>query len=203
MLIFWTLRLSFRSDVAFGAVFGSFFPGAAAFSDLFRPGKVYDMNKSHGAYIHDARTGKYYLDFFSFFASWPVSHNHPKMKDPEFLQQIGHIACFNPSNSDIYTVEMAQFVATFERVAMPPEFKHLFLVSGGSLAVENALKAAMDWKVRKSTRARFLPPRLCFLCISYFVLRYCCWTWRARTKNNSFQGGLPWPLRLLLVADQH
>lgn len=114
---------------------------------------VYDMNKSHGAYIHDARTGKDYLDFFSFFASWPVSHNHPAMKDPEFLQQIGHIACFNPSNSDIYTVEMAQFVSTFERVAMPPEFKHLFLVSGGSLAVENALKAAMDWKVRKNIAA--------------------------------------------------
>jgi L-lysine 6-transaminase len=48
---------------------------------------------------------------------------------------------------------MAQFVATFERVAMPPQFKYLFLVSGGSLAVENALKAAMDWKVRKNIAA--------------------------------------------------
>jgi L-lysine 6-transaminase len=43
---------------------------------------------------------------------------------------------------------MAQFVATFERVAMPPQFKHLFFIQGGSLAVENAMKAAMDWKVR-------------------------------------------------------
>lgn len=45
------------------------------------------------------------------------------MNDEEFEKTIGRIAKFNPSNSDIYTVEMAQFVATFERVAMPPEFK--------------------------------------------------------------------------------
>jgi len=60
------------------------------------------------------------------------------------------VALHNPANSDIYTVEMAQFVATFERVAMPKEFKHLFLVQGGALAVENAIKAAFDWKVRKN-----------------------------------------------------
>jgi L-lysine 6-transaminase len=48
---------------------------------------------------------------------------------------------------------MAQFVATFHRVAMPQEFKHLFLIQGGSNAVENALKTAFDWKVRKNIAA--------------------------------------------------
>lgn len=70
------------------------------------------------------------------------------MKEPAFLEALTRVALSNPSNSDIYTVDMAQFVATFERVAMPIEMKHLFLVSGGSLAVENALKTAFDWKVR-------------------------------------------------------
>ena len=37
-----------------------------------------------------------------------------------------------------------------ERLAKPPEFKYLFLVAGGSLAVENALKTAFDWKVKKN-----------------------------------------------------
>jgi len=109
---------------------------------------VFDTTESEGPYIKDSVTGKKYLDFFSFFASWPISHNHPKMKDGLFEKTIAKLAKLNPSNSDIYTVEMAQFVATFERVAMPPEFKRLFLVSGGSLAVENALKTAFDWKVR-------------------------------------------------------
>lgn len=44
------------------------------------------------------------------------------------FQEIGKVALYNPANSDIYTVQMAQFVATFHRVAMPPEFKHLFFV---------------------------------------------------------------------------
>jgi len=113
---------------------------------------VYDLDKSHDAFLFDSRTGKQYLDFFSFFASWPISHNHPKMKDPKFVQEIAKVALHNPANSDIYTVEMAKFVATFERVAMPPQFKHLFLVQSGSLAVENALKAAFDWKVQKNLR---------------------------------------------------
>lgn len=109
---------------------------------------VFDKEGSKGPYIRDAITGKEYLDFFSFFASWPIAHNHPKMAEPAFLESISKVSLQNPSNSDVYTVEMAQFVATFERVAMPPEFKHLFLVAGGSLAVENALKTAFDWKVR-------------------------------------------------------
>ena len=114
---------------------------------------VADLMRSHGMYLYDARYDKYYLDFFSFFASWALGHNHPKMEDPEFVEKIAFIARHKPSNSDIYTVEMAQFVATFERVAMPAEFSHLFFISGGALAVENALKTAFDWKVRKNIAA--------------------------------------------------
>mgnify|MGYP000288817319 CR=1 FL=1 len=111
---------------------------------------VADLKKSQGMYIYDAKEGKYYLDMFSYFASWALGHNHPKMEDAEFKEKIAFVALHKPSNSDIYTVEMAQFVATFERVAMPDEFKHLFFISGGALAVENALKTAFDWKVRKN-----------------------------------------------------
>jgi len=49
-------------------------------------------------------------------------------------------------------VEMAEFVATFGRLTMPSYLPHLFLVAGGSVGVENALKAAFDWKVRRNFR---------------------------------------------------
>ncbi|MCD6501395.1 aminotransferase class III-fold pyridoxal phosphate-dependent enzyme, partial [bacterium] len=111
---------------------------------------VVDLERSQGQIIYDAKAKKSYLDFFSYFASNPIGHNHPKMRDPKFLEEIGKVAINNPSNSDLYTVEMAKFVATFSRVAMPEGMEHLFLVAGGGLAVENALKAAMDWKVRKN-----------------------------------------------------
>lgn len=87
------------------------------------------MEKSEGPYLFDKRSGKKYLDLFSFFASWPISHNHEKLKaDKKFLNQIAQVALHNPANSDIYTIEMAQFVATFERVAMPAEFKVIYQI---------------------------------------------------------------------------
>ena len=113
---------------------------------------VLDMEKSHGRRLYDARGGRHYLDMFSFFATMPIGFNHPMMKDPDFLAKLQRAALVNPANSDIYTVEMAEFVDTFGRHAMPAHLPHAFFVAGGALGVENALKAAMDWKVRRNFR---------------------------------------------------
>ncbi len=111
---------------------------------------VIDMRRSKGPYLIDVRSGKRYLDFFSFVASSPLGMNHPKMTTPSFIEKLGRIAVQKPSNSDIYTVEEAQFLATFERVAIPSYLPHAFLIEGGALGVENALKASFDWKIRKN-----------------------------------------------------
>ncbi len=111
---------------------------------------VLDLDKSRGMYLHDARTGRDFLDFFTFFASNPLGMNHPKVDTPEFIRKIGRVALHKPSCSDVYTVEMAEFVETFFRVAIPSYFKYAFFIEGGALAVENALKTAFDWKVRKN-----------------------------------------------------
>lgn len=111
---------------------------------------VLDLKNSHGLTIVDEKTGNEYLDFFSFFASSPVGINHPKLNTPEFREELAIAAINKPSNSDIYTVEMARFVEVLSRVAVPDYFKHLFFVDGGALAVENGLKVAFDWKVRKN-----------------------------------------------------
>jgi L-lysine 6-transaminase len=114
---------------------------------------VVDLQGSHGAHIRDAATGREYLDFYAYFASQPVGHNHPKLRTPEFTQRLTDVALYNPANSDVYTTYMAEFVETFARVARPPEMPHLFFVAGGTLAVENGLKVAFDWKVRKNLAA--------------------------------------------------
>lgn len=111
---------------------------------------ILDLEKSHDLVIVDEKTGDEYLDFFSFFASSPVGINHPKINNPEFREELASAALNKPSNSDIYTVEMAKFVDTLSRVAVPDYFKHLFFIDGGALAVENGLKVAFDWKVRKN-----------------------------------------------------
>ena len=113
---------------------------------------VLDLDKSHGRRIHDSRSGREYLDLFSFFATLPIGFNHPKMKDAEFLAKLTRAALVNPTNSDIYSTEFAEFIEVFGRVAMRSYLPHSFFVAGGALGVENALKAAMDWKVRQNHR---------------------------------------------------
>ena len=111
---------------------------------------VVDLQKSEGNYIYDSLSGRKYLDMFSYFATAPIGHNHPAMHDPEFEEKILSVAIMKPSNSDFYSTEMAEFVQTFSKYAIPEQLPYLFLVSGGALAVENALKAAFDWKVRRN-----------------------------------------------------
>ena len=111
---------------------------------------VLDIDKSAGAYFIDAATGKKYLDFFTCFASMPIGVNHPKLSDQTFLNYLAKISINKPSNSDIYTEAMASFVKTFFELAVPEKFSYSFFISGGALAVENALKAAFDWKIRKN-----------------------------------------------------
>lgn len=111
---------------------------------------VYDHRRSEGSYLLDAASGRKYIDFFSFFASSPLTHNHPKVNTPEFRAKMADIAIINPANSDVYTVEMAEAVETFAQYAIPRSMPHLFFISGGAPAVENALKVAFDWKVRKN-----------------------------------------------------
>jgi len=114
---------------------------------------VLDLDKSQGRRLWDARGGRWILDMFSCFATLPVGLNHPRLKDPEFLARLQRAALANPTNSDIYTVEMAGFVDTFARIAQPAYLPHAFFVAGGALGIENALKAAFDWKVRRNFRA--------------------------------------------------
>jgi L-lysine 6-transaminase len=111
---------------------------------------IIDLKKSEGVYIWDSRTNRKLLDFFTFVASVPVGLNHPKMMTPEFKEKMAYISINKPTNSDVYSVEMAEFVEVFARTAMPDYLPHVFFVEGGALGVENALKAAFDWKMRKN-----------------------------------------------------
>jgi L-lysine 6-transaminase len=111
---------------------------------------VVDLQKSHGSYIYDSRSKRELLDFFTFFSSNAIGLNHPKMTTPEFLKKLSYVSVNKPSNSDVYSVELAEFVETFSRIAQPSYLPYAFFIDGGALGVENALKAAFDWKIRKN-----------------------------------------------------
>jgi len=111
---------------------------------------VVDLEKSQGVRLRDKADGRTYIDFFQFFASLPIGINHPKILDPAFREHIGHVALNKPSNSDFYSQQMAEFVEAMDRYAIPETLPHMFLIEGGAMAIENALKAAFDWKVQKN-----------------------------------------------------
>ncbi|WP_443946338.1 L-lysine 6-transaminase [Pedobacter sp. AW1-32] len=112
---------------------------------------TYDIEKSNGAYIYDSKYNRTLLDFFTCFASVPLGYNHPKMiNDEGFKKNLLLAAMANPSNSDVYTQQYAQFVDNFANFGMPDYMQHAFFIAGGTLAIENALKVAMDWKVQKN-----------------------------------------------------
>ena len=113
--------------------------------------QVIDLKKSHGSWLVDARDGKEYLDLFSMFASMPVGYNHATLL--ENRERIADAALNKPTNSDIYSTQMAEFVDTIGRIAQPDYLPYSFFVEGGALGVENALKTAFDWKVRKNLAA--------------------------------------------------
>ncbi len=109
---------------------------------------IVDLQKSKGSWFVDQRNGDRYLDCFAMFASMAVGYNHDDLLAMQ--DKLGALAIQKPANSDSYSTPMAEFLQTFAKYAMPAYLPHVFFIEGGTLAVENALKAAFDWKVKKN-----------------------------------------------------
>jgi L-lysine 6-transaminase len=115
---------------------------------------VVDLEASRPSWVRDAISGDEYLDVFSFYASNPLGINHPALTDEQTKERLLTAAINKVSNPDCYTTFMAEFVDTLSRTAAPANMPHYFFVDGGALAVENAMKTAFDWKVRKNRAAK-------------------------------------------------
>ncbi len=114
---------------------------------------VIDLERSRGAWIYDAVSGRRMLDMFTSYSTVPLGYNHPGFSDPLFRDRLLAAAINKPANSDLYSTQLADFVAALARTVPAPLDRHMFFIEGGALAVENALKAAFDWKARKNLAA--------------------------------------------------
>src|SRR5215469_7510482 len=114
---------------------------------------VFDLQNSRGSRFIDAATGREFIDLYGFYASQPIGFNHPYFDRPEVQADLLGAAKVKVANSDVYTPQFATFVETFSRVVGLKPLERFFFIEGGAAAVENALKAAMDWKVRKNLAA--------------------------------------------------
>lgn len=114
---------------------------------------VIDLERSKGSKLVDAPTGRQLIDLYSFYASMPVGYNHPHFDRPEVKAELLAAARIKVASADVYSTQYATFIKTFARVVGTAPLERYFFIEGGALAVENALKAAMDWKVRKNLAA--------------------------------------------------
>jgi L-lysine 6-transaminase len=99
--------------------------------------------------LRDKADGRTYIDFFQFFASLrsgstirrsstglPGAH---RQRRPEQAVQLGLL---QPADGGVRRGDGP--------LRDPKELPHMFLVEGGAVAIENALKASFDWKVQKN-----------------------------------------------------
>jgi L-lysine 6-transaminase len=114
---------------------------------------VVDLDKSRGSYLQNAVDNRRLIDLYGFFGSMPVGFNHPHFDNPEVRRDLLRAAKVKIANSDIYSAGYAEFIKTFERVVGFPPLERYLFIEGGAPAVENCLKAAMDWKVRRNMAA--------------------------------------------------
>ncbi|HEY2799386.1 MAG TPA: L-lysine 6-transaminase [Chthoniobacterales bacterium] len=114
---------------------------------------VIDLEKSKGSYLHNAKDNRRLIDLYGFFGSNPVGFNHPHFDKPEVQADLLSAAEVKIANSDVYSEGYGRFVETLWRIVGMPPLERMLFIEGGALAVENTLKAAMDWKVRKNMAA--------------------------------------------------
>jgi L-lysine 6-transaminase len=114
---------------------------------------VLDLERSRGSHAVDAAGGRTLLDLYGCFGSLPIGFNHPALDQAEVRHDLLAVARAKAANSDVYSTYFAEFVRTFHDVARLDPLDRWFFIEGGAMAVENALKAAMDWKVRMNIAA--------------------------------------------------
>lgn len=112
---------------------------------------ITDIQKSYGPYLYDVRKEKHLLDTHTSYASLPIGYNHPYIVENK--DKFNTVIVNKISNNKFYTQELAQFISKFASI-LPEELQsHLYFCFSGADGCENAIKAAIDWKVRKNIKA--------------------------------------------------
>jgi L-lysine 6-transaminase len=125
---------------------------ATLLKHVFRDGFdiVCDFAKSRDSFLADARDGRRWLDFHGFRGSSALGYNHPALVDGALLSRLGRAAVHEPSQADFASIELAELVQALSYAAIPEDLPRLCLVEDPERAINEALKAAFDWKSRKN-----------------------------------------------------
>jgi len=102
-----------------------------------------DLQRSYGSYLIDD-TGRKYLDFFNQYSTNPLGYNHP-IFDVEFYNKLDAIGPNKIANCELRTDIGEEFYKEFTKYP-GKDYKNFYFCCTGGLAVESALKLALDRK---------------------------------------------------------
>ena len=113
-------------------------------SSIFK--RKIDFQNSYGSYLIDKEKGEKYLDYFGQYATLALGYNHPVFKTHQYLNEIKKVAHQKIANCEILSDESAEFDEMFRSFTSKEIFTYYHYSCTGALAIEAAIKAAMDYK---------------------------------------------------------
>lgn len=108
-----------------------------------------DFDKSHDAYLVDKNSGREFLDFFGMYSTLALGYSHPIFQKPPFLEDIRRVASLRVTNCEMASSEGERFFHAFSNHPGMKPFKHFHFSCTGALAIEAAIKLAIDQKGSK------------------------------------------------------
>lgn len=106
-----------------------------------------DFEKSKGSYLFDKISNKKFLDFFGMYATLALGYNHSIFSRKDFKDRMLKIASCKIVNNEILSDEAQSFDQNFtDYVSINGKFTHFHYSCTGALAIEAAIKTAIDYK---------------------------------------------------------
>jgi len=133
---------------------------------------VIDLARSEGMWLATV-DGDRLFDWAGYYASKLIGHNHPGLREPEYLERLVRAANNKVANPDFLTPECLDYYRTLHRLAprcMRNPRLEVYCVNSGAEAVENLMKYFINlYHQRRGARQRQPGERCRFL---YFDLAF-------------------------------
>jgi L-lysine 6-transaminase len=123
-----------------------------------------DLDKSYGARLYDRRRNTLFLDFHGGFGSDTFGRNSPVFQTPEATRLLLQMAQNKTAHSDFSTtgyVACINLIWNHYVQLLGPTFTegHLHLIDGGSMAMNQAIAAAIGTKVAQNKNEGLCSPQ--------------------------------------------
>ena len=103
-----------------------------------------DFKKSKGSYIFDLNRKKYFLDLFGQYSTLAIGYNHKIFKSTKYINEIKKISHQKITNCEISSNESINFQKNFKKKMSNGHFDFFHFCCTGALAIEAAIKTAID-----------------------------------------------------------